>query len=81
MDKTTQQQLMTGEVMHADSSTARVKVGRTKMHPIYRKRYSIHSSVLAHVPTGMQLEKGAVVTVERCRPISKRKRWAVVKPS
>lgn len=81
MDKTTQQQTMTGEVMQVHAKTARVKVGRTKMHPIYRKRYAVHSSVLAHIPAEMELEKGAVVTVERTRPISKRKRWAVVKPS
>lgn len=81
MDKTTQQQTMTGEVMAADATTARVKVGRTRVHPIYRKRYSVHSSVLAHVSPDMKVEKGDTVSVTRCRPVSKRKRWVVVKPS
>lgn len=81
MDNTAKQQTMIGEVQHVSDKTARVKVGRTTMHPIYRKRYSVHSTILAHIPTGVEVETGATVTVQRTRPVSKHKHWTVVKPS
>lgn len=78
MDKTAQQQVMTGEVMHVSDKTARVRVGRTKVHPVYRKRYSVHTNFIVHVPEGVTVEKGATVRISRIRPMSARKRWTVV---
>lgn len=78
MDKTVQQQVLTGEVMNVTEKTARIKVGRTKMHPIYRKRYSVHTNLLAHIPDGVTIETGNTVSITRTRPLSKRKRWIVV---
>ena len=69
---------MTGEVMHVGEKTARVRIGRTKVHPIYRKRYSVHTNFLVHVPNGVTVEKGETVNISRTRPISARKRWIVV---
>lgn len=70
-------QILTGEVMHVSERTARVKVGRTKIHPIYRKRYSVHTQLLAEVPQGVAVEKGQTVSITPTRPLSKRKSWVI----
>lgn len=55
-----------------------VKVERVKEHPKYQKRYKVHKKYKAHVETG-EYHVGDKVTIEECRPISRDKRWKVVK--
>lgn len=56
--------------------TVRVQVESRVLHPIYKKYIRRTKSYLAHDPEN----KCAVdqeVTIVECRPISKRKTWAV----
>lgn len=58
--------------------TVVVKVERIKEHPKYKKRYKVHKKYKAHVAEGEYLV-GDRVIIEECRPISKDKKWQVVK--
>jgi len=58
--------------------TVVVKVERIKEHPKYKKRFKVHKKYKAHVESG-EYKIGDRVTIEECRPISKDKRWKVVK--
>ena len=57
-----------------------VQVERRVMHPIYKKfvrrtkKYAAHDEANAH-------KVGETVRIQECRPISKRKRWAVLTDS
>jgi small subunit ribosomal protein S17 len=57
-----------------------VQVERRVMHPIYKKfvrrtkKYAAHDEANAH-------KVGETVRIQECRPISKRKRWAVLSDS
>jgi ribosomal protein S17 len=66
-----------GVVRRVDGRTARVLIADTKLHPIYKKRYTVHSQVLADVPAGRELQIGDEVTVSPCRRVSKTKYWQV----
>ena len=66
-----------GVVMHADAHTARVKVARTKIHPIYKKRFTAHSQLAADIPAGMEIVAGDMVVVKPSRRLSKTKFWVV----
>ena len=58
--------------------TVTVKVERIKKHPKYKKRYKIHKKYQAHI-TGGDYAVGDKVAIEECRPISKNKKWQVIK--
>jgi small subunit ribosomal protein S17 len=58
--------------------TVVVKVERTKEHPKYKKRYRVVKNYKAHDESG-EYKIGDKVIVEECRPISKEKRWRVIK--
>jgi len=58
--------------------TAVVKVARRKMHPKYKKIYNIHKKYKANFEIE-GLEIGDKVIIEECRPISKEKRWQIIK--
>lgn len=58
--------------------TVVVKVERIKQHPKYRKRYMVFKKYKAHY-TGDELKIGDKVVIQECRPISKDKKWRVVK--
>ena len=58
--------------------TVVVKVERKKIHPKYRKRYSFHKNYKAHSEME-DLEVGSKVIIEECQPISKDKKWKVIK--
>ena len=57
-----------------------VQVERRVMHPIYKKfvrrtkKYAAHDEANVH-------QVGETVRIQECRPISKRKRWAVLSDS
>ena len=58
--------------------TAVVKVEKIKEHPKYKKRYKIHKKYQAHVKDG-DYAVGDKVVIEECIPVSKHKKWQVVK--
>jgi len=58
--------------------TVVVKVERIKEHPRYKKRYKVHKKYKAHDKKG-GCKVGDKVIIEECRPISKEKRWRVIK--
>lgn len=66
-----------GIVRRVDGRTARVLIETTKLHPIYKKRYTVHTQVLADVPTGRELAVGDKVAISPCRRLSKTKYWTV----
>ncbi len=55
-----------------------VKVERIKEHPKYKKRFKVHKKYKAHVESG-EYKIGDKVMIEECLPISKDKRWKVIK--
>lgn len=55
-----------------------VEVERIKEHPIYKRRYKSHKKYKAHYEEG-EFNMGDKVTIEECRPLSKDKRWKVIK--
>lgn len=58
--------------------TAVVKVDRIKEHPKYKRRYRVSKRYKAHLETG-EYKIGDKVLIEECRPISKGKKWKVIK--
>ena len=60
------------------SKTVVVRVERIKEHPKYKRRYRFHKQYKAHDEKG-EYKEGEKVIIEECRPISKDKRWKVVK--
>ncbi|MDI6591657.1 MAG: 30S ribosomal protein S17 [Patescibacteria group bacterium] len=58
--------------------TVVVKVERIKEHPKYKRRYRVYKKYKAHDEKG-EYHIGDRVIIEECRPISKEKRWRVVR--
>jgi len=58
--------------------TVVVNVERIKEHPKYLRRYRISKKYQAHVEQG-EYKVGDRVIIEECRPISKEKKWRVIK--
>lgn len=58
--------------------TVVVKVERVKEHPKYKRRYRIHKKYKAHNEKG-EYQVGDKVIIEECRPISKEKKWQVIR--
>lgn len=66
-----------GKVVSAgQNKTVSIEVSRKKLHPIYRKQYSISRKFLAHDEIGLSI--GDIALIEETRPISKNKKWIVV---
>lgn len=57
--------------------TVVVRVERMKLHPKYKKRYTVSSNFKAH-DEKREYHVGDKVIIEETRPISKDKRWRVV---
>jgi small subunit ribosomal protein S17 len=58
--------------------TVVVRVERVKEHPKYKRRYKVHKNYKAHCEEeGYNI--GDNVIIEECRPISKDKKWKLVK--
>ncbi len=62
------------------TDTAVVMVHTYKAHPKYKKRYRISKKFYADNP-GNKVKEGDEVTIYETRPISKLKRWTVIKPT
>lgn len=57
--------------------TATVLVSRRKKHPLYKKTFLQTKKYLADDPLGVK--DGDMVSLEKVRPISKRKHWQIKK--
>ncbi|HUT22373.1 MAG TPA: 30S ribosomal protein S17 [Candidatus Bipolaricaulota bacterium] len=58
--------------------TVVVLISRSKMHPRYLKRYTLTNKLKAHDEKN-QYKTGDVVEIQECRPLSKDKKWRVIK--
>ncbi|PIS39332.1 MAG: 30S ribosomal protein S17 [Candidatus Nealsonbacteria bacterium CG08_land_8_20_14_0_20_38_20] len=58
--------------------TVVVEVERIKKHPLYKRRYKFHKKYKAHDEKG-EYHTGDRVIIEECRPLSKEKRWKVIR--
>ncbi len=58
--------------------TVVVEVERLKEHKKYKRRYRVRKKYKAHDEKG-EYKVGDKVIIEECRPISKEKRWRVIK--
>lgn len=65
-------------VSNKTDKTVVVKVERIKEHPLYRKRHKIHKNYKAHDEKN-EYQVGDKVIIEECRPLSKDKKWQVLK--
>ena len=69
--------ILTGTVVSTKmQKTAVVKVDSFWKHPIYEKRVKKSKKYLAHDKTGVK--EGDKVRIGETRPISKRKKWAII---
>lgn len=55
-----------------------VKIERRVAHPIYKKYYKKTKKLMAHDPNN-ECQIGDLVEIMETRPLSKRKRWRLVK--
>ena len=70
---------LTGNIIsNKMQKTVVVRVERLKEHPKYKRRFKVHKNYKAHVEEG-EYKPGDRVVIEECRPLSKDKRWKVVK--
>ena len=60
------------------AKTVVVRVERIKEHPKYKRRFKLHKNYKAHVEDN-QYKQGDTVLIEETKPISKDKKWIVVK--
>lgn len=61
------------------AKTVIVRVARTLRHPVYNKVMTTSKKYYAHDEEASTLNEGDKVTIVECRPISKLKRWRVVR--
>ncbi|MGB9680728.1 MAG: 30S ribosomal protein S17 [Minisyncoccia bacterium] len=59
-------------------NTAVVEVEHLKFHPKYKKYYRRHKKFKAHNPNN-KFKEGEKVIIEQTRPLSKEKRWRIIK--
>jgi len=60
------------------AKTIVVKVSRVKTHPKYGKRWQVSKKYHVHDAAG-QYQTGDKVEIQEVRPLSKTKRWMVIK--
>ncbi|PIR77131.1 MAG: 30S ribosomal protein S17 [Candidatus Magasanikbacteria bacterium CG10_big_fil_rev_8_21_14_0_10_38_6] len=65
-------------VSTAENKTVHVQVETIKMHPKYSKQYKTHKKYAVHDETN-QAALGDVVEMQECRPLSKTKRWRLIR--
>ena len=58
--------------------TAVIRVDRVKVHPKYGKRIKVSKRYKVHDPQN-KCQVGDVVIFQECRPLSKEKRWRLIK--
>ncbi len=57
--------------------TVVVRVDRVKIHPKYKKRYTVSKKYKVHDEKN-KFKEGDNVVFQECRPLSKDKRWRVI---
>ena len=68
-----------GEVLSSKmDKTVVVKVVKIKTHPKYKKQYKSSTNYKAHDEKN-EYQPGDLVVIQECRPLSKDKRWRVIK--
>ena len=69
---------MTGRVVSTKlKNTATVLVERVAMHPLYKKTYIQSKKYLVEDSIGVK--DGDIVEINKCKPVSKNKHWAITK--
>lgn len=63
-------------VSNSGNKTVVVKVSTFKVHPIYKKRYSVSKKYSTHDETN-KAKIDDIVNIVECKPISKRKKWTL----
>jgi small subunit ribosomal protein S17 len=77
MSENKQIQTVVGTVVKKTTpQTVKVATKVTKVHPLYKKRYTLTRTYVAHDPSDSHVV-GDNVTIEACRPISKSKHWII----
>ncbi len=71
-------QLIGRVVSNKMEKTVVVEVERLKKHPKYKRRHKVYKKYKAHDEKG-EFKIGDKVVIEECRPISKEKKWRVIK--
>jgi len=71
-------QLIGTVVSNKMQKTVVVEVERLKEHPKYKRRFRVHKKYKAHTEQG-EYHVGDKVMIEECRPISKDKKWRVIR--
>lgn len=69
----------TGIIVTAKDKTIVVQVDSYQTHEKYQKRYLVSKKFHAHDPENKH-KVGETVTIYETRPLSKLKRWTVIKP-
>lgn len=64
-------------ISNKGDKTLTVAVDRVKMHPLYKKRYTVTKKYYAHDEDNTANE-GDVVKIRETKPMSKTKRWLLV---
>ncbi|MBI4272714.1 30S ribosomal protein S17 [Candidatus Uhrbacteria bacterium] len=64
----------------AMNKTRTVEVRRTKVHPKYKKRFTVSKRYLVHDEKN-EYHTGDIVRFEETRPLSRHKRWRIVEKS
>lgn len=60
------------------ANTAKVSIERQWQHPLYKKSVKRNKSFACHVE-GIEVAEGDIVQIQECRPMSKTKKFIVVK--
>jgi small subunit ribosomal protein S17 len=76
--KTIKRQFTGTVTSHGMNKTAVVTVNRVKIHPKYKKRYTVSKKIKAHDEEN-SCKDGDLVVIEECRPLSKEKKWKIIK--
>jgi small subunit ribosomal protein S17 len=79
VEKSKIRKVLEGRVISNKSQkTAIVRVDRLKIHPKYKKRYKVSKKYKIHDENN-ECKIGDKVIFEECRPLSRDKRWRLVK--
>ena len=60
------------------TKTVVVKVSQSKTHPKYFKKYTVQKKYKAH-DENQEYHMGDIVEIEESRPLSREKRWKVIR--
>jgi small subunit ribosomal protein S17 len=60
------------------NKTCVVSITRLKKHPKYQKFYKLTEKYKAH-DDKQEYKKGDKVLIQECRPLSKQKRWIIIR--